>query len=687
MLRNRITLCLVAASLNFAMGASPSFAQSTQEKTQKNNNTYKEADIEKLTVYGLGFESEGILALSEGEVDTLMATTADELFRSIPNVEALQGPGRQFFDFNLRGSEGAGSVIVTVDGAEKNLVTTKHGTTFNPVFLVPEFMKSVSIIRGPVSNTFGTGSTGGRVQLETVDPFDYVTAEDAFGGEVRVNGESNGDGRLFTGIVAGSVSDNMGILAAFSDRSFESYDDGDGNEVLNSGSDSENYLTKVQWDVSENLQVEGGVSKSNIEYLGSNIFARSNERQDADFFNEVEDTGANISIDYKPSSDTQYFANAFISKTDHEETLLEGRRGANGEPGELDTREVETKGGQAYASKRFIMNDIIFDVTAGVSGSTDELSFVGGSDVGGKRSNYGAFAHSRIQFTENFNLVPGIRFERYTIDTDIGTNNDGSEWLPKLTANYSVLPGVSFYATYAKGLRTPTLNQLLLGNTQETSRRGSTTITTTLPNEDLGPQFSDTYDVGIRFNKKLDTKSHLYGSIGVFKNESTERIEQVVLESETVGDTTTLVRQNQNVGESQVRGVEASLEYTYASTFIGATYARSIGERLDTGEDLNSVRPDRGTLYIGWAGFDDTLTLRAELEVLGSKDEVGENQNVTGDDSEAAQVMNLFGAYQINEKLFLRARINNITDEAYRRFDQIDNSIGRNARLEMALAF
>jgi outer membrane receptor protein involved in Fe transport len=99
------------------------------------------------------------------------------------------------------------------------------------------------------------------------------------------------------------------------------------------------------------------------------------------------------------------------------------------------------------------------------------------------------------------------------------------------------------------------------------------------------------------------------------------------------------------------------------------------------------VRPDRGTLYIGWAGFDDTLTLRAELEVLGSKDEVGENQNVTGDDSEAAQVMNLFGAYQINEKLFLRARINNITDEAYRRFDQIDNSIGRNARLEMALAF
>ena len=174
----------------------------------------------------------------------------------------------------------------------------------------------------------------------------------------------------------------MGILAAFSDRSFESYDDGDGNEVLNSGSDSENYLTKVQWDVSENLQVEGGRSKSNIEYLGSNIFARSNERQDADFFNEVEDTGANISIDYKPSSDTQYFANAFISKTDHEETLLEGRRGANGEPGELDTREVETKGGQAYASKRFIMNDIIFDVTAGVSGSTDELSFVGGSDVG-----------------------------------------------------------------------------------------------------------------------------------------------------------------------------------------------------------------------------------------------------------------------------------------------------------------
>ena len=670
------------SAVSLALMTNLAAAQSEQAKPAT------EEGLEELTVYGLSFESEGILAIGKKEIDEQMVTSINELFRNVPNVEALQGPGRQFFDFNLRGSEGAGSVIVTVDGAEKNLVTTKHGTTFNPVFIVPEFLKSVSIIQGPVSNTFGTGSTGGRVQFETVDPFDYADSDDKFGGELRINGETNGDGRLVTGIFAGSISENLGVLGAFSDRSYDSYHDGDGEEVLNSGSDSENYLAKFQWEPAAGWSVEGSHARSEIEYIGSNIFARSNERQDADFFNDVTDTGTQVSVDYNPGTGFSWFANGFVSTTEHIETLLEGRQGANGDPGDTDSRDVETIGGQTYVAKQFYYGDYKFDLSAGISGSEDTLEFSeDSSDVGGTRANYGVFVQGRIEFSEAFNLVPGLRYERYDIETDIDTDTDGGEWLPKLTANYSIAPGVVAFASYAKGLRAPTLNQLLLGSTTERTRRGETTITTDLPSSGLTPELADTFNVGLRFNRSLSDRSHLHGSLVAFRKESSDRIERVVVSETTEGNTTTIIRQNQNVGETRTEGLELSLEYTYDDYLVGVTFATTDGERLDTGEELNSVRPDRGTFYVGWQGWGNKVSLRAELESFGSKEEVGENDNVVGNSSDGATVGNIYGAYQVNDNVVVRLRINNITDESYRRFDQIDNSIGRNARLELGVGF
>lgn len=646
-----------------------------------------EDDVEKVTVYGLSFSEEGALEVSKEDIEQTMATTADELFRNVANLEAIQGPGRQFFDLNLRGSEGAGSVIVTVDGAEKNLVTTKHGSTFNPVFLVPEFLKTVTVIRGPVANTFGTGSTGGRVQLETIDPFDFVDGTETFGGELRLNGENNGDGRLGSAAFAKSFFDDVAVLGAVSKRSFDSYEDGDGLEVLNSGSESTNYLGKLQWSLNNGFDIEATHARSNIDYIGSNIFGRNNNRQDADFANDVTDTNTSVLIEYGNEKGFEWVTDVFLSTTDHSETLLASREGVLSEVGSTEVREVETRGFQSYVSQQYQLGSVNVDLSAGASGSFNSLAFDGEtSDTGGESDNYGVFVQGLIRINEKLRIIPGLRYERYTLDTEENLSSSGNEWTPKLTINYELFDGYSVYGTYARGIRAPLLNDLVLGSTSERTRRGNTTITTQLPTDALTYELSDTYDVGLRINHKLSETIRLKGSVGVFRNDIKDRIESVVLSREEQGRTVTITNQIQNVGNAFIEGIEANIELDYGNYVFGATYANTDGEREDTGEELNSVRPEQGTAYIGWNGLNQRLALRAELEAFGSKTELGDG-GVVGDSSDSATIGNLYAAYGINDKTVIKARINNIADEAYRRFDQIDNAVGRNVRIELLYRF
>lgn len=644
-------------------------------------------NIEKIQVYGLSFADEGVQAKSKNDLEQTMATTIDELFSDVANLEAIQGPGRQFYDLNLRGSEGAGSVIVTVDGAEKNLVTTKHGTSFNPVFLAPEFLKAVTVIRGPVSNTFGTGSTGGRVQFETIDPFDYVDGSDVFGGELRVNGESNGDGRLFSGVVAHALNDDVAFLGAISQREFESYKDGDGQEVLNSGSESTNYLGKVQWTTQSGVDLEFTHARSDIEYIGSNVFGRNNNRQDADFANDVTDSNTSLLIDYIDASGFTWQTDVFLSTTDHTETLLAAREGANGEIGTTERRDVTTQGFKSFISQRTGLGGVEMDVSLGVSGSANELEYIeASSDIGGESQNAGIFAQARVQLTDVWSIVPGLRYETFDLKTELGTATSGSAWTPKFTTNYRLAKGVTLYGSIARGIRAPSLNNLVLGSTSERVRGRNTTITTQLPTEQLDYEMADTFDLGLRVNRVVGEDSRIKGNITLFRNDVSDRIESLVLSREVDGRTTRITTQYQNVGDSVIEGIEVDISYHWGNMSSGMTYSRSQGERKDTGEELNSVRPEMGNVFVQWSGLDDKLVLRADVESFGSKTEIGES-DIIGASSDAATIANLFAGYALNDKTVVKARVNNVTDKQYRRFDQIDNAMGRNVRVELVYRF
>lgn len=146
------TLCvLLAASANF---------QALAEEGEP-------VVVGAIVVEGLVTATEGATTITGEDLRREQPTTVDELFRNTPGVEGLQGPGRQFGDVNIRGVDGAGAVVVSVDGAEKNSVEVKHGIAFNPIFFNADFLKRVTVVKGAVSNVYGAGSIGGKIVLWT----------------------------------------------------------------------------------------------------------------------------------------------------------------------------------------------------------------------------------------------------------------------------------------------------------------------------------------------------------------------------------------------------------------------------------------------------------------------------------------------------------------------------------------
>ena len=55
-------------------------------------------------------------------------------------------------------------------------------------------LQEVTVVRGPVSNIYGSGAIGGVVVFETKDPDDFLRQDERVAGSLTTRYETNGDG-------------------------------------------------------------------------------------------------------------------------------------------------------------------------------------------------------------------------------------------------------------------------------------------------------------------------------------------------------------------------------------------------------------------------------------------------------------------------------------------------------------
>src|SRR5690606_10214229 len=94
-----------------------------------------------------------------------------------------------------------------------------------------ELLKSVTVVRGPTGNSYGSGAIGGVVAFETIDADDVLRDDEKWAISNRTGFESNGKG-LFSGLqMATRFSDAFEVVGGVVYRNSKDYENASGQDV------------------------------------------------------------------------------------------------------------------------------------------------------------------------------------------------------------------------------------------------------------------------------------------------------------------------------------------------------------------------------------------------------------------------------------------------------------------------
>nr|WP_292640675.1 TonB-dependent receptor plug domain-containing protein [Mesorhizobium sp.] len=170
-----------------------------------------------------------ISAVDQEELERIQPDTAADIFRTTPGVAASMNGDDPATAINIRGLQQYGRVVVTLDGARQDYWRVGHGS--GSFYVEPELIKDATVIRGPVSNAYGSGGIGGVVSFETKDAGDFLKQEERWALSEKLGYESNGDGFTTSTTGAYRFSDDADIIGNLIYRDRDSYTDGNGDTV------------------------------------------------------------------------------------------------------------------------------------------------------------------------------------------------------------------------------------------------------------------------------------------------------------------------------------------------------------------------------------------------------------------------------------------------------------------------
>jgi len=210
----------------------------------------------------------------------------------------------------------------------------------------------------------------------------------------------------------------------------------------------------------------------------------------------------------------------------------------------------------------------------------------------------------------------------------------GDETTYNLGGAYHITPNLRTGASYAKGFRAPTFNELYFPN---------------YANPELEPETSDNYEVFIEHNNSLQS-TRLSGYYN--------KVDDLIVSSAPNYIP-------ENVAKAKIKGVTLTSDWEIDDYLIGGSYDYQKAE--DDSNDINDGnylpnRPEhKGLIYVGYRL--PSLDIRAEYQYVDDY-----YYSISNTDSQLVDSYGLFnisGNYQLTDNLTMTARLNNITNEKY----------------------
>jgi len=653
-----------------------------------------------------------------------------DVLRTVPGVTTQETARDTGVAVNIRGLQDFGRVNVLIDGVRQNFQRSGHSSN-GVVYIEPEMISSIDVTKGPTATVYGSGAIGGVAQFNLLSADDILRDGETSAIEVKGRHASNGSGHV--GSAAGAIRvGNFDIVAQVIGRKTNNLEDGDGNEIPYSDSETDSKLIKARWRPLDGHEVTGTFVDFDTEFTdriepleGTRRATVADNKQFS--LGYTFDSPTNDLIDF----DGKIYSNRTrLDQTRLDATSTERNAFAGGPPqtvlglpfpgvpqavstpvflpaGATRSVEVQTIGFDVFNTSRGQFGDTKLAFTYGVDGFRDRVESIDLIDnqdeftPGGERTLSGGFLQAKFTFFDMVDVIGAVRYDDYELNGN-GVNVTDDNISPKLTVGVTPLKGITLFATYAEGFRAPAPSETLTSGLHPPPADFIIR-----PNPLLRPELSANIEGGVnlKFDDVFQSSDAFRMKVVGFRNEIEDYIEGVSTGDVEIGVTCPnafgapctpadivpifggQTFQFQNLNSVLIEGVELEAAYDAGAWFaaVGAHHIR--GRDEVTKEGLRSIPADQITLTTGFRAFDDKLVAGTRTRFVANQERFTPLTAALAAFARADgyAVVDLFGEYQVNDNAKVNLNVDNVFDKQYRQHLDQDNSPGLNARVGLTM--
>ncbi|WP_171014150.1 TonB-dependent receptor [Chitinivorax sp. B] len=184
-------------------------------------------------------------------IEVEQAVSLQDLFNQTPEVSVGGGlPMTQ--KLYVRGLNER-MLTVTIDGAAQPESAYHHT---GQIMIEPELLKRVEVEAGTGAATAGPGALAGAVRFTTKRAEDMLRPGERAGALFKGGYQHAAKGKKYLGTVFGKLSDQVSLLASMSNLDTEEYQDGHGNKITNSATETRNDFVKLGLKPADGQRIE-----------------------------------------------------------------------------------------------------------------------------------------------------------------------------------------------------------------------------------------------------------------------------------------------------------------------------------------------------------------------------------------------------------------------------------------------
>jgi hemoglobin/transferrin/lactoferrin receptor protein len=689
----------LAVSLLAIAVATPAFAADAAADTGDATEVSPVSIISTRTEKAAEDTPASVSVITAEQIDEQLATDIKDLVRYEPGVVVRTSPARfgaalgtagrdGNSGFNIRGLEG-NRVLVLIDG-----VRTPDAFSFGAQnvgrgdFSDLSLMKRVEILRGPGSALYGSDGVAGVVSFTTKDPSDFLRNGRNFG--IRATAQySSADEGLSTGVVGAGQFGDWGLMLAYNHREASETETQGNNNTATSARTAANpqditsdaLLAKVTFAPNDNHLFRFAAETFEREVITEVLSGRSGTVLDLD--GDDTTTRDRFAFDWRYTGEgfiSSAFVAAYWQDATTEQFTAEDRNPAVDRT-RLNTFDNRVWGisGEAHAEVETgpATHRLVFGADVSVTkqeGVRDGTVPPFGETFPTRAfpvTDYvlaGAYIQDEIVLLDGaVSLFPALRADYYDLDPKadsslpvgfVPAGQSDSHLSPKFGATWKVGGGWSLYGNYAEGFKAPAPSQV------NNSFVNLGSLYTSIPNPDLKPETSRTFEAGVRWSN-----DRVFLGFAAFTGDYDDFIEQVQVGGTfTPGDPA--IFQYVNIGSVEISGWEVTGRADLGAGFsanLAAAWAEGDGTSGGTTTPLASIEPFKIVAGLTWREAGGRFGGQLNLVHGAGKDEDRTGTTCTPECFVPGQytTADLTGWVAIGDVAVIRAGVFNLTDEKY----------------------